>query len=118
MMWYTDGAGWNGRLSRWAVVNNNGFQRVFEEVKPYTNNQTEYFAMQAAIGLAKNGDEIYSDSELIVYQLSGTYKVRDEKLRPLYQACIDSMKQKPRLSVRVIKRESNKAGHLLEGWLD
>jgi len=114
MIWYTDGAGWNGRLSRWAVVNNSGFQQVFDEVRPFTNNQTEYFAVQAAIGLAKDGDEICSDSELIVYQLSGMYKVRDEKLRPLYQACIDSMKRKPGLRVRVIKRGSNKAGRLLE----
>ena|SRR2546422_11196116 len=107
MIWYTDGAGWNGRLSRWAVVNDNSFQRAFEEVEPYTNNQTDY-AMQAAIGLAKDGDEICSDSELIVYQLSGTYKVSDKKLRPLHQACIDSMKRKPRLRVRVIKRKSNR----------
>src|SRR2546430_3937872 len=114
MRWYTDGAGWNGTRSRWAVVNNNGFQRVFEEYKPYTNNQTEYFAMLAAIGLAEDGDEICSDSELIVYQLSGAYKVRHETLRPLHQACIDLINQKPGLKVRVVKRKSNKAGRLLE----
>ena len=59
-----------------------------------TNNVAEYLAIVAA--LKKVGEEfgsvevlIVSDSELVVNQLKGNYKVKDGKLRPLYEQALE-----------------------------
>jgi ribonuclease HI len=55
-----------------------------------TNNQAEYRAMLAALNRllsleAKNSEiEIYSDSELMVRQIIGQYRVKDLNLKPLF----------------------------------
>ena len=53
-----------------------------------TNNQAEYEALLAALQSASefDGDEVecYLDSELVVKQLNGQYKVRNENLRVLW----------------------------------
>ena len=113
MRWYTDGAGWNGTVSRWAVVNDDEFERIFEKAEPHTNNQTEYFAMREALKLAKDNDEICSDSELVVRQLLGEYRVKDKKLKPLQAECAELLRQK-RVKLTIIGREGNNAGQLLE----
>ncbi|MDE1825565.1 MAG: ribonuclease HI family protein [Candidatus Micrarchaeota archaeon] len=58
-----------------------------------TNNVAEYLAIVAA--LKKVSEEIgeseaivVSDSELVVNQLKGNYKVKDSKLKPLYNQAI------------------------------
>ncbi len=57
------------------------------EIGICTNNIAEYRALIKALELAsKYGKEIkcYLDSELVVKQMLGEYKVRDEKLIPLF----------------------------------
>ena len=53
-----------------------------------TNNQAEYEALLVALQSASefDGDEVqcYLDSELVVKQLNGQYKVRNENLRVLW----------------------------------
>ena len=56
-----------------------------------TNNFAEYRAIILALtwcgknlkGPDRLGLELYSDSELVVKQINGLYKVRDRKLRPM-----------------------------------
>lgn len=55
-----------------------------------TNNQAEYTALVRALEHAlqlgpKHRVVIYSDSELMVKQMRGEYKVKNEELRDLYQ---------------------------------
>ncbi len=54
-----------------------------------TNNQAEYTALLKAIELAKEFGaeelEVYSDSELMIRQLHGKYKVKNKKLQELFQ---------------------------------
>jgi ribonuclease HI len=56
-----------------------------------TNNQAEYEALVRALehALEELGDNfrvtVYSDSELMVRQVNGDYRVKNEELRPLYQ---------------------------------
>ena len=114
MRWYTDGAGWNGKVSRWAVVNDAQFQRITVKHERLTNNQAEYSAMKEALGMANDGDEIRSDSELIVYQLTGKYRTKNVRLKPLHEECRNLMNQK-RARLVIVRREENKAGKLLEG---
>ena len=58
-----------------------------EKIGNITNNVAEYKALIKALKLAsKHTDELtcFLDSELIVKQLLGEYKVRNEKLLPLF----------------------------------
>lgn len=54
-----------------------------------TNNQAEYraiiAALEKAIGLGAKHVEVNSDSELVVKQISGRYRVKKAALKPLYQ---------------------------------
>jgi ribonuclease HI len=113
MKWFTDGAGWNGKVSRWAVSNDAGLERITVKHERITNNQAEYSAMKEALKMASDGDEICSDSELIVYQLTGKYKTKDVKLKPLREQCRNLLNQK-KVRLVVVRREENKAGKLLE----
>ena len=54
-----------------------------------TNNVAEYFGLIAALDYAQNhgigGLRIESDSELLVKQMRGQYKVKSAELRPLFE---------------------------------
>jgi ribonuclease HI len=54
-----------------------------------TNNQAEYRAVIKALELSKELGvkeiELFTDSELVARQLSGEYKVKDQKLKPLHE---------------------------------
>lgn len=54
-----------------------------------TNNQAEYLAAIAALGAARDLGarrvELRMDSELVVRQLNGEYRVKNEGLQPLYE---------------------------------
>jgi ribonuclease HI len=53
-----------------------------------TNNQAEYHALRlgllAVARYRPSAVQIYMDSELVVRQMTGQYRVKDETLRPLY----------------------------------
>ncbi len=54
-----------------------------------TNNQAEYraiiAALESAIRLGANQVDMRSDSELVVRQINGRYRVKKAALKPLYQ---------------------------------
>ena len=54
-----------------------------------TNNQAEYraiiAALESAVKLGASQVEIRSDSELVVRQINGRYRVKNASLKPLYQ---------------------------------
>ena len=56
-----------------------------------TNNFAEYFAVKKALELAKSQRvkkvTIKTDSQLLVKQLSGKYKVKSQGLKPLFKDC-------------------------------
>ena len=62
---------------------------ISQRIGRATNNQAEYRAVIAALErVAKLGAsraDIYLDSELIVKQLNGQYRVRNQSLKPLNQ---------------------------------
>lgn len=114
---YVDGSGWNGRRSRYAVVAEGGKTastaaiKEFEEHK--TSNQMEYAALIEALKLARDGDEILTDSQLLVGQVSKGWKVNKAHLVPLVDECKRLRKSK-RVKLEWVPREMNKAGKLLE----
>ncbi len=63
--------------------------RISQRIGRTTNNQAEYraviAALEKAIELGAKHVEMNSDSELIVRQINGRYRVKKTALKPLYQ---------------------------------
>ena len=83
-----------------------------------TNNEAEYqaviFALEkfkALFGkkLAKSTEiELKSDSELLIKQLNGEYKILDEKIQPLFLKIWNLRLNFKKLKFKLISREKNK----------
>ena len=79
-----------------------------------TNNQAEYTALVRALEHALElGPQhrvlIHSDSELMVKQMNGEYRVKNEDLRDLYeQACSLRRRFEGPVTIRHVRREQNK----------
>ena len=77
----------------YGVVIRNAKGEIIVRLKKYiglsTNNVAEYFGLIAALDYAENHGiralHVRSDSELLVKQMRGQYKVRSEDLRPLFE---------------------------------
>jgi len=76
-----------------------------------TNNIAEYQAMISGIELALDRGvtrlAIFSDSELIVRQLEGAYRVKNEGLRPYYQEAKSLLSRLAEYELKSIPREAN-----------
>lgn len=88
-----------------------------------TNNVAEYTAIVKALEAIKQlGAEqimVYSDSELLVKQLNGEYKLKSEQIRPLFRQAVDLLDEFENWKVRHIMREKNKeADKLVNRALD
>jgi formyltetrahydrofolate-dependent phosphoribosylglycinamide formyltransferase len=77
-----------------------------------TNNIAEYTALVEAVGKAKSlGAEalkIFSDSELMVKQLNGDYKVKSDSIRQLFKQCLDILAEFRSWQISYIPRTENK----------
>jgi phosphoribosylglycinamide formyltransferase 1 len=88
-----------------------------------TNNFAEYTAIHKALESAKSLGAmqitVYSDSELLVRQINGQYKVKSEQIRPLFDRALELLSQFENWQVRHIFREDNeKADELVNRALD
>ena len=76
-----------------------------------TNNVAEYqaliAALQKAIKIGGKQVEIRSDSELMVKQLNGKYKIKSAGLRPLYMETAQLLGQFEAVVIKYIPRELN-----------
>lgn len=77
-----------------------------------TNNEAEYaallIALEEALRRGARSLDVVSDSELLVRQLEGTYKVRHPGLLPLYQEAQTRIRKLARFSARHVPREQNR----------
>jgi ribonuclease HI len=82
-----------------------------------TNNQAEYraiiAALEKAIGLGARQVVLYSDSELVVKQINGQYKVKHAALRPLYMEVVRLAGALESFKIAHIPREKNAAADAL-----
>ena len=89
---------------------------VVEELTRYlghaTNNVAEYQALliglEALLRLNRKRVRVQSDSQLLVRQLNGEYRVKDEKLRALSQRAISLLRQFKSYRIVHVPREQNK----------
>ncbi len=114
---YTDG-GSRGNpgpaAAAFSLSNNDGKTLLAKAffLQQTTNNVAEYTAVIKALQHLKqfnpNQITIFCDSELLVKQLNGQYKVKSEQLRPLFRQAVHLLKQFKSSKIIHIPREKNK----------
>jgi ribonuclease HI len=76
-----------------------------------TNNVAEYFALITALDYCATSNisrlRVRSDSELLVRQMQGRYKVKSESLKPLHERAIRQSKGLAYFAIEHIPREQN-----------
>ena len=114
---YADGAsrGNPGPASIGASVQDSSGEEltsVSEAIGRTTNNVAEYRAaiagVQAAGMLGATSIELRLDSELVVRQLAGRYRVKNAALRPLFAALVEALEAVGPYTVGHVPRERNK----------
>ena len=121
---YTDGGSWgNPGPAALGVVICNEKGQIFKKYSEYlgknfTNNEAEYQAIIFAFKkikslfgkkLAKSSEiELKSDSELLMKQLKGEYKILDSKIQPLFITAWNLKLDFKKVKFKLISREKNK----------
>lgn len=77
-----------------------------------TNNQAEYksikFALQDSLELGGKNIDVYMDSLLVINQLKGTFKIKNEALYPIYRDIKDLVTRFDRVEFTHVPRALNK----------
>lgn len=114
---YTDGAarGNPGPASAGAVIRDEHdkiIAQISHRIGFTTNNQAEYIAivmaLEEALKLGATNVNLKSDSELVVKQLGGSYRVKNAALKPLYQKVKQLQNSLEGFTVTHIPREQNR----------
>jgi ribonuclease HI len=97
------------------VIRDPNGQVILELAKQFgrdTNNVAEYYGLLAALDYATthgiNALRIRSDSELLVRQMQGRYKVKSEDLRPLHERATKLSRQLKYFTLEHVRRELNR----------
>lgn len=122
LVFYTDGAsGGNPGPAGIGIVIFDSQDRQVGKVSLFigetTNNVAEYSAVIRALKIAiyfqAKNVRVRTDSELIVRQINGQYKVKHEGLIPLYEEVTELMKKIPSVKVEHIPRNQNEKADFL-----
>jgi ribonuclease HI len=94
-----------------------------ERIGRATNNVAEYKALllgiERAAALGASEVELVGDSELIVKQVKGEYKVKDATMRELHAEVKEALRDFDGWSIRHVRREHNaEADRLVNEALD
>ncbi len=118
---YTDGASRNnpGEAGAGVLILHDGAPA--HEIARYlgrtTNNVAEYTAaiigLEQAAGMGATRVRLFADSELLVKQLNGLYKVKNEGLKPLHARAKELIARIGSVEVQYIPREQNRQADAL-----
>jgi len=93
------------------ALKNRGNCTISEYIGTATNNIAEYSALISGLEKARSLGikriKIFLDSELVVRQVKGIYKVKNKNLMPLWQKAIDLLKHFQDYKVSHVPREMN-----------
>ena len=85
-----------------------GFQKYLGRA---TNNQAEYqallLALEKAEGLGIKELRAFADSELMVKQIKGEYRVKNEGLKPLFREAKERIQAFDSFEISHVRREKN-----------
>lgn len=118
---YTDGASRNnpGEAGAGAYIlqDNKPVGELARYLGMTTNNIAEYTAaimgLEYAATQGASRVNLFADSELLVKQLNGAYKVKNEGLKPLYRKAKELIAKIGSVEVQYIPREKNKEADAL-----
>ena len=119
---YTDGAarGNPGPAAIGVILKDekgNVIATISRRLAPTTNNQAEYRAiiagLEKAVSLGVKNVSVKSDSELVVKQINGQFKIKNTALRPLYQKVVQLTGLLESFSISYLPREQNAAADAL-----
>ena len=114
---HTDGAcrGNPGRSGAGVVIQSEDgreIARISRYLGEMTNNMAEYTALLIALKEARSAGAgtitVKSDSELLVRQINGEYKVKNEALQIMHQSAMDLLRGFKRWKVMHVRREENR----------
>ncbi len=95
--------------------------RISQRIGRATNNQAEYraiiAALEKAISLGAKHVEVNSDSELVVKQINGKYRVKKATLKPLYQEVKKLQSRLEGFTITHIPRQQNREADKLANKL-
>ena len=104
-----------GPASIGAVIAGPDGETVLEINEPIgraTNNFAEYTALiralEEALKMGSSAVDCFSDSELVVRQMTGKYRVKSESLLPLWQQARELSRQFEGFSIRHVPRTKNR----------
>lgn len=84
---------------------------ISQSIGETTNNQAEYraviAALERAISLGVSRVDLHSDSELVVKQIKGLYRVKKAALKPLYQQVKRLQDQFKEFTITCVPRQEN-----------
>jgi ribonuclease HI len=121
---FADGAsrGNPGRSGCGALLRDPVSDRVIASATQYlgekeTNNSAEYRGLLLALQLARQHDatrvHIHMDSELVVRQMQGRYRVKAANLRVLYEQAKQACAEMDHVAFSHVRREDNSAADAL-----
>lgn len=118
---YTDGASRNNPGEAGAgvhiLMNGKPAEGIARYLGVTTNNVAEYTAaiigLEHAIHIGAKRVKLFADSELMVKQINGQYKVKNEGLRPLHAKVKELIARIGSVEVQYIRREMNKEADAL-----
>jgi ribonuclease HI len=119
---YVDGAsrGNPGPASYAAILHSPDRREIFRIGKTLgiaTNNAAEYYALITALDYAAHHGikslRVRSDSELLVNQMNGHYRVRSKDLKPLHERAAKLANQLEHFAIEHVPREENRKADAL-----
>jgi ribonuclease HI len=89
----------------------NRIKQIAEFLGSMTNNQAEYHALiiglKAAAEYAPEQVTVRMDSELVVRQMNGQYRVRNPDMIPLYTRAVEAAQALQNVTIEHVPRERN-----------
>ncbi len=87
-----------------------------------TNNIAEYLGLIlgliCALKYKPDKLEIYSDSNLVIQQINGKYRVKDSQLMKLYVVATEILKLFPEVKIDYVPNEKNPAHFIAQSYLE
>ncbi len=92
-------------------------RRISEYIGTATNNVAEYSALlrglESALEMGIRDISIFLDSELLVRQMNGIYKVKNRNLRPMWERAMGLVSKFDTCNIIHVRRELNKEADAL-----